>query len=236
MAAVSLLGSLFNTTSGTHTVTATPAVGDLIVIIAANTGYTGTVLPTDDNSDGNGTYTLVNTNTKASGADTLQMYVRDKLIGSATSTIFSHAPGTTTGGGIGVVKITGMTRAGSLAVRQSAVESGGAGQKPVPTFGVAATGSNPLVGCVFDASNPAGETQPATWDAELLDTGWATPTAGIQIAKDDTGNTGTTQLWAVNSPTAFCDIAAEFDSTAAPPSDAPSERRRRRQRVLQRMV
>ena len=95
MAAVTLLGTAtWNTTSGTKTVTATPAVGDLIVIVTANSGSTGTgFAPTDNNSSG--TYTLVNTSVKATSADTMQMWVRNALITSATSTVFTQAPGTT---------------------------------------------------------------------------------------------------------------------------------------------
>jgi hypothetical protein len=63
VAAVTLLGSLFDTTSGTHTVTATPAVGDLIVIITAATGSTVQQPPTDDNSSG--TYTQLQNALKA---------------------------------------------------------------------------------------------------------------------------------------------------------------------------
>ena len=72
MATVTLLGTAtFNTTSGTKTVTATPAVNDLIVIVTANTGSTTTTAaPTDNNSSG--TYTVVNTAVKATSADTMQ--------------------------------------------------------------------------------------------------------------------------------------------------------------------
>src|SRR5436190_22496678 len=98
MASVTSLGSLFDTNSGTHTVTATPAVGDLIVIVIASTGYTGTVAPTDNNSDGLGAYTLAQSNVKVTSADKMACYVRNELVKSATSTVFTHAPGATTGG------------------------------------------------------------------------------------------------------------------------------------------
>src|SRR5690242_10269025 len=114
MASVSLLGTpTFNTTSGTHSVTATPATGDLIILVVANSGYTGSSAPTDNNADGSGTYTLIDSSQKNASADTLQFFVRDALIGSPTSTTFSHAPGATSGGGVVVVKVTGMYLAGS---------------------------------------------------------------------------------------------------------------------------
>lgn len=56
MAAATLLGTAtFTTASGSKTVTATPAVGDLIIIVCAHTGNTVVgIAPTDNNSDGLG--------------------------------------------------------------------------------------------------------------------------------------------------------------------------------------
>src|SRR5262245_22496776 len=120
-ATLSELGTrVFTTASGTKTVTATPAVGDLIIIVTAHSGNTSGTAPTDDNSDGLGTYTLIDTAVKASSADTMKAWVRNSPIGSASSTVFSHAPGTSTGGGLGVFKCTEITKKGSAAIRQSA--------------------------------------------------------------------------------------------------------------------
>src|SRR5690349_16960389 len=106
MAAVTLLGSAtFNTSSGTKTVTATPAVGDLIVIITAHSGNTSASAPTDDNSSG--TYTQIGSGAvKATSADQLRMWVRTAPIAAASSTVFTHAPGASSGGGLVVLKVT----------------------------------------------------------------------------------------------------------------------------------
>ena len=86
MAAVTLLGTAtFNTASGTKTVTATPAVGDLIVIFAAHTGNTANTTPTDNNSGGAGTYTRIDGAFKNASADQLQIFIRTATIASATS-------------------------------------------------------------------------------------------------------------------------------------------------------
>lgn len=58
-AAVTLYGTGGDTNTGTHTVTATPAVGDLPCIFVVNTGITAAPTVTDDNADGLGTYTQV---------------------------------------------------------------------------------------------------------------------------------------------------------------------------------
>ena len=57
MATVAVLGtSVFNTTAGNKTITATPTVGDLIVIIAATSGLAGGTISVSDNQAIPGTY------------------------------------------------------------------------------------------------------------------------------------------------------------------------------------
>ena len=74
MAAFSLDGLTFNTTSGTHTVTLTPGVGDMVFIVTASTGNTSLATPTDDNATG--TYTLIATAYKNANADTMSIFGR----------------------------------------------------------------------------------------------------------------------------------------------------------------
>src|SRR5262245_7809752 len=144
MAAVTLLGTqTFDTNSGTKTVTATPAVGDLIVLVTAHTGNTSSNAPTDNNSDGLGTYPLVETAVKASSADTMRFWIRDALIGSASSTVFTHAPGTSTGGGLGVLKVTGMTRAGAAAELKSGILSNQTAATPAVSWTGGGSGLSP---------------------------------------------------------------------------------------------
>jgi len=215
MAAILLLGTqTFNTTSGTHTVVATPTFGDLIVIVAANTGNTSAAAPTDNNADGLGTYTQVNTCVKATSADTMKMWIRNNLIGSATSTTFSHAVGTSTGGGLGVFRISGLARTGLNAVRQSAVQSNQASAgTPTPVLGVAALTGNALIGAVFNATNAATMTPRASW-SERFDIGWASPTAGVETMTRDSGETASSIAWGGTSASAFCSIVAELDCSA----------------------
>src|SRR6185437_6612583 len=154
MAAVTSLGATFNTSSGTKTVTATPAVGDLIVIVTAHSGNTASVAPTDNN--GTGTYVLVQSCVKATSADTMQVWVRTALIASATSTVFTHAPGTTSGGGLFVHNVSGMTRIGGNAIRQSAIQSNQAASgTPAPVLPSVPLSANPIIGAVFNATSPA---------------------------------------------------------------------------------
>lgn len=216
MAAVTLLGTqTVNTTSGTKTVTATPALGDLIVLLVAHTGNTASIAPTDNNSDGAGTYSLVNTCVKATSADTMQVWVRNAPIGSASSTVFTHAPGTSSGGGIGVFKVTGMSRYGLGSVRRSAIQSNQAGGgTPTPVLAAAALTTNPLIGAVFNATNAATMTprsSPAY--SERFDVGYSSPTTGLEAMSIDSGETGTSIAWGGTSASAFCSIVVELDAS-----------------------
>lgn len=215
MAAVTLLGAAtFATASGTKTVTATPAVGDLIVIVVAHSGNTANVAPTDNQTGG--TYTQINTCVKATSADTMQMWVRDDFILSAVSTIFTHAPGASTGGGLAVHKITGMFKAGTAAVKQSAVQSNQAASgTPTPVLGVAALTDNPLIGAVYNATNPATLTPRTSW-TETADVGHAAPVTGLETMSRDSGETATSIAWGGTSASAFASIVAEFDISEPP--------------------
>lgn len=230
-AAVTLLGSAtFNTTSGTHTVTATPAVNDLIVIVGANTGSVVDTTPTDDNSGGAGAYTRITGALKASSADELHIFVRTALVSSASSTVFTLAPGTTTGGGLAVLKVTGMTQTGAAAVVQSAIQDNIASGVPTPVLGATPAPGNPIIGAAFTATNPAALTpRAAPVYTERVDTGWASPTTGIEIMSINAGETGTSIAWGSSSSTAFCSLVVELNYETSPtvalntPTDASSD-------------
>lgn len=207
---VSLLGTpTFNTTSGSKSVTATPAVGDLIVIITAHSGNTSTAAPTDNQTGG--TYTLVNTAVKATSADTMKVWVRDALITSATSTIFTHNPATSTGGGLVVVSCQGMDKAGASAIVRSAIQSNIASGTPAPVLGAVPSLANAIIGAVFNGANPAAMTQ-RTGYTELYDSGYNTPATGLEVISDNSGETSATITWGSSSATAFASVAVELNS------------------------
>lgn len=208
---VSLLGTpTFNTTSGTKTVTATPAVGDLVIIITAHSGNTSTAAPTDNKTGG--TYTLVNTAVKATSADTMKVWVRNNLITSATSTVFTHAPGTTTGGGLVVIDCQGGDKAGSSAIVQSAIQSNAAAGTPAPVFGATPNSANAIIGAVFNARNPAALT-PRTNYTELYDSGYNTPATGLEVMADNSGETSATITWGGSAGTVFASLVVELEAS-----------------------
>lgn len=208
-----------NTSSGTKSATFTPAVGNLIVVLTAHTGYTGSTAPTDDQG---GTYSLVTTATKNASADRMQVWIRTALVSSAVAHAISHAPGTTTGGGIWITRWSGISAIGAGAARQSAKQDNQSAATPAPAFATAALSTNATITAVFNATNPAGLTQPTNYtDRGAL--GYASPTTGWQLATRSSGETGTTITWGSSSGSAFCSVAVELsaDLTAdAAPSEA----------------
>lgn len=219
MATVAILGTAtWTTAAGNKTVTATPTLNDVIVIVhgASAAGATSTV--SDNNSGGGGTYTKVIADINAVGSNqAMHLSVRNALISSATSTIFTATNATDNGGGLVVMRVTGMSRTGSSAVKQSAVqEIQTAGTTPAPVMGSAVLTANAVIGAVINVSNPAALTprsSPAY--SEIADVGYATPVTGLEIMKIDSGETATTITWGGTSATGFGSLVAELDTSAA---------------------
>jgi hypothetical protein len=216
MAAITLLGTAtFNTTAGTHTVTATPAVGDLIVIVVANSGITTVPTVTDNNSSG--TYTAITSARKGSNVDIMHVFVRNALVGAASSTVFTATGASSTGGGLAVLKVTGMSRFSHDAALRWATQENQAAATPAPALAAAVATGNPVIGAVFNATNPATMTPRASPAyTERADVGYATPTTGLEVMSIDSGETASTITWGSASATAFCSIAVELDATALP--------------------
>jgi hypothetical protein len=215
-------GGTWNTTAGNKTVVATPAADDLIVVVHGMSGWASgdDSVVTDNNADGLGTYTRLGTPTAplSNGGGTacaLWFSVRNALVGSATSTTFTVTNTGDTGGGLSVLRFSGMSRVGIDAILQSIGESTQTENPPTITFGATTLTGNPVVLAVMGEDNPPALTSPAGF-TEAEDTGWATPTSGIQACWDDAGNTATLFSWSAGALTDHNEIGVELDTTAAP--------------------
>ncbi len=207
----------WNTTSGTKTVTATPAVGDMIFIVTAHSGYTGSTAPTDNNTDGGGTYSLVNSALKNVSADIVQVWKRDRPIGVAASTVFTHAPGTTTGGGLVVIKSAGGNKSGAAAVVKSAASANqAAGGTPTVAMGSAISTNNAVLGVVFNTSNLTTNVTERSGFTEIVDAGYATPSSGLEVMTRNSGETGSSIAWGSTTATAYGAIVVEIDASLLP--------------------
>lgn len=221
MATVAELGELHNTTNSPagRTVTATPSLNDLIVVVHANSGFVvgDSDVITDNNADGNGTYTAIGaSNPIARGGGTggaLWISVRNSLIGSATSTVFTETDTGLTGGGLTVLRVSGMTRTGASAVLQSVGEDTQTESPVVITFPSATNTNNPIIlGCMGE-DNPAA-LGPPTGFTETTDTGWGTPTSGIHVCFVNSGQTASVYTYTSGAFTDHCEAGIELDTSA----------------------
>ena len=207
--------SNFNTTAGNKTATLAGAtLSDLLVVVCATSGVTTAPTVTDDNSSG--TYANITGALNNTSVDKMWLFVRTALVPATLSTIITMTSGgADTGGGLVVYRLTGMSRTGASAVRQSAIQQNIAAATPAPVFGSAALTGNSCIGAVLNLTNPATMTPTASpvW-TEKHDLGYITPTTGLETQTIDSGFTGTTVTWGSASATQFGSLIAEMDSSA----------------------
>lgn len=213
MAALTLLGSTFNTTTGTHTVVATPAVNDLIVIACANSALTAAGALTDNNADGLGTYTQVTSALKNSSTETMYVFVRDAKIGSATSTTFTFTGASSTGGGLAVVVAKSMSKVSAAAVKQSQVVENEGTATPSATFSASPLTTNPIIGVLWQGVTTA-PTAPSTF-TELVFAFYSAPATGDEVVSKDSGYTLTTVTWGASVTGQHCNTIIELDASAS---------------------
>lgn len=212
-ATVTHRGTTWVTTGGNTTVVATPAVGDLIVVIASATGVATTAV-TDTQS---GTYVQVDSNrTGFSTTGTMNAWVRTALIPAASSTTWTATQTSSTGGGLTVISVSGMTLLGAAAVRSSGGQSTGtAATTPAPVLSLTPLTTNPVITALSNGTSPATIT-PRTGYTEDTDLGYATPTTGLEVSHRASGETSATLTYGSTSATAFASIALELAFNSAP--------------------
>lgn len=213
--------------SGDRTASITPAVGDLLVVIAGTSGNTNAAPTCSDNNGGSSSdWTLIGTALKNASADILSVFVRNKLMTNTTSTTVTVATGSNTAGEIVIVALSGMSRVGANAVRSKGFQANqAAAGTPAPALDQAAlTGNLTITGC-FNATAGGSVVVPnASW-TERQDVSQSTPTTGVEVATRDSGFTGTTITAAGTSSTAFASFALEFDATSPLPNEFSGDSR-----------
>ena len=216
MAAITHAGTTFNTTAGDKTVVATPAANDLIVIVASTSGLSGGTTACSDTQSG--TYTQVDVDrTGFSTTGVLTVWVRNALISSATSTTFTASQSGSTGGGLTVLRISGMTRTGSSAVLTTGGQSSGtAGTTPAPVLSATPQSGNPIIAAVSNGTNSTTTVTQRSGYTEDFDNGYNTPATGLEVCHLNSGETSATLTFGSTTATAFASVGIELDTTSPP--------------------
>lgn len=201
------------------------AVGDLLLVFVAASGTVAVGTMAD--SLGEVTFTKVTSAVRASSINTLYLFISNGFCTSTSSrtVTFDCTGDAATGAIVTAYAISGMSKAGLPAVRQTAIQSNqSASAAPAPAFSGSALTSNPVLGAVANSVNPATMTVPAgttpTW-TEGSDSGFATPVAGQETIWANGGFTGTTITWGSNT-TNFGDIIVELDASSFPAGEDDS--------------
>ncbi len=205
----------------------TPTAGDLLVACVGGTASVATA-PTMTDTQNLGWDLISTTAVKATSADTLWCFIsRATAAATSTTATFTATGDATTGQVIQIWGVSGMGRAGLNALRQAAKQDNqAASTTPAPVFSSAALTGNPIVGMVFNATNPAGMTPPGGTQCnggvftEDGDAGYITPTTGGETVHCDSGFTGTTVTWGSTSASIFCSIILELDTSSLPSAPA----------------
>jgi len=195
----------------------TPAANDLLIVFAQVTNHSAYDTPSLTSSVGGQTFTLIGRALYASSVHTLSAFVSDQLMTATAQTVtYQAAADNGTGAITWVVAVSGMSRTGASAIRQSAKqENQAASGTPAPVFGATTLLGNPLIGCIANNTNPAGMTPPTGFTELTTDLGYATPTSGGEYCSKDGGDTITTVTWGSTSASTFASMALELDASAA---------------------
>lgn len=222
MATCTLVQKISTTTAGAKTTTtAAPAIGDLIVVVAYNSGRTAAQAPTITDSQ-SGTYTQVQSGTKNSSADSHWIFIRTTLIAATTSTTYTSTPvATDTGGGLAVYRVAGMTLTGASAARQVGKQDNASTGTPSITMPAAILTANACIGMVHTTQTGTTNTAPPTGWTESADSGYGTPSSGTEIVHINSGETLTTVPWTAATTSAFGSMIVELDTSVPPPRRNP---------------
>ena len=193
----------------------TPAANDLLLVLVTATA-TVTNPGTCTSSIADITFSPVVRSVWSSSANTVVSFVSNQFVPATSQTVTYDCTGDAATGAIVVVlRVAGMTRTGTAAIRQSAVQTNGAAAAtPAPAFSGAALTGNACVG--FYGSGTSSTTKnsaPASW-TEVYDlTGFASPTTGTHVISRNSGFTGTTVTWGGASATVFGAQIIELDTS-----------------------
>lgn len=213
--------ALIDSVAGNHTTTAiTPVLNDLIVVCAltVSAGVASTSSITDNQS---GTYAKLVEQTGGPNAGVVSIWARTALAPASSTTYTSTVTGTTTGGGLSVYRLSGMSKTGATAARSIGGNAAAGGSAPTFNLNQAALTTNPVIAMLQTDGNPAAVTprsSPAYTEAPTPDLGFNTPSTGWEVMFVNSGETATAITWGASSSATYAACGVELDASAAGPA------------------
>jgi hypothetical protein len=218
MATVNLLLGQGDTTAAWNSNSFTPTAGSTLVVFI---GGAGTIEnPASLTSSVGGQtfelFTAIPHSSAAAPNSVLYGYVGTAAASASSQTVtYVEGADPPTGVNYHVYEITGITKLGLSAIRQSATDTGAGLSTPAAAFSVSALTGNPTLGAVHvNNINPATMTPPTNW-TEGADTGHATPDMGMESCYRNSGFTGTTMTWGNAASGSYGIILVEIDASAS---------------------
>lgn len=202
----------WNTTTGAKSATIAAIHRDLLVAFVGHTGITTTHAVTDN---AGGTWVQVLAVLGPTSADSISVWIRTTLVSSAVSIIVTTTPSTSTGGGLSVIAVQGMTRPGLAAVRGFGSQATQAAGTPAPVLSLTPLSTSVILGFIMDVTNGSANCVPRSSPAysERFDQGYNSPASGIEVMTLDSGETSATITWGGATPSAFSSAVIELNAT-----------------------
>jgi hypothetical protein len=211
MATTTKRASIWNTNAGAKVTAAfTPAANDLLIAI---TGHSNTDTADTVTDSQGGSWDLVGTfrshSTAVAGG--LRIWARTAAVSASSMTVTSTPGGTSTGGGLAVLSVSGSSGYGSGAIRAQGGLADQAAGTPSVVLPQAALTTSSLIGAVMTNTNGSANCAiPSGWAVEDYDQGYATPATGLEVCHRDTGETRTTIPFGAATPSQFAAIIIEI--------------------------
>lgn len=199
--ATTLFGSIADSTNGSsfNMGAATPVANSLLTVIARCSAGTALVI-----SGGGLTWTK---QLQAGSPNGYCVYTAPIGGSPGSVTVNVACTGTATGCSSVAFQTTGYNTANPLA-QVPVFASGSTGTAPAVTLGASRSTNNTTLGYAGNLINPAAITEPGGW-TEIVDTGFNTPTTGLEGAYRDTGETNATVTWGATTASAWIAIVVE---------------------------
>lgn len=219
MATLTLRGTTASTTNATSYISSsfTPAAGELLVVLVVATA-TNAIVSTMTSSQGLSLASVaVGDGLPTAAVDAGYLFISTATASAVAQTVTFDCTGdAATGCVIWVFGATGLTGGGSAALVQNTGSAKAfiAGATPsTNVWGVATSIDNPTILVAANLSNPAALTPPAGW-TEVSDTGYNTPTTGVECVIRNSGYASTASIvWGGTSVTAGGAWAVELNGT-----------------------